>query len=171
MAKPPRPTIGKRAAKRSARTHAPARAAAAAAQTRAAMMSAGIHEIVLVVKDIAKAARFYRDVIGLTLRGEPSEEWASFATVSLENPQWLGLRKGSLLYEEYSPRPQGERFGPVHFALQALDSSPEGFLEKARSHGVKVHGPEAWKGRMKGKSYYCYDPDDNLVEYWFPAPQ
>jgi len=135
------------------------------------MLSAGIHEIVLVVKDIAKAAQFYRDVIGLTLRAEPTDQWASFATISLENPQWLGLRKGDLLYEEYSPRPPGQRFGPVHFALKALGSSPEAFLQNARSHGVKVYGPHEWDDRMKGKSYYCYDPDDNLVEYWFPSPK
>lgn len=135
------------------------------------MMSAGIHEIVLVVKDVAAAARFYRDVIGLTLRAEPTDQWAAFATISVENPQWLGLRKGHLLYEEYSPRPEGQRFGPVHFALQALDPSPKAFLQQAASHGVKVYGPEKWEGRMNGESYYCYDPDDNLVEYWFPSPQ
>lgn len=137
------------------------------------MRSAGIHEIVLVVKDVAKGAAFYREVIGLMPRTEPTDEWASFATISLEHPQWLGLRKGDLLYEEFSPRPPGQRFGPVHFALQARDGSPQAFLEAARNFsggGVKVYGPELWwDGRMKGESYYCYDPDDNLVEYWFPA--
>jgi len=133
------------------------------------MMSAGIHEIVLVVKDVRKAAQFYRDVVGLTLRAEPTEEWAIFATISLANPQWLGLRKGHLLYEEHSPRPQGQRFGPVHFALQAGQPSPEEFLQNARQHGIEVYGPEKWEGRMKGQSYYCYDHDDNLFEYWFPS--
>jgi catechol 2,3-dioxygenase-like lactoylglutathione lyase family enzyme len=133
------------------------------------MRSAGIHEIVLVVQDIGASVRFYRDVIGLALRAEPSDDSASFATVSLENPQWLGLRKGTLLYEEHSPRPPGQRFGPVHFALQARDPSPESFLKNAITAGVKVYGPEKWEGRMKGESYYCYDPDDNLVEYWFPS--
>ncbi len=135
------------------------------------MLSAGIHEIVLVVRDLEKAIQFYRDVIGLELRREPSEEWASFATISLENPQWLGLRKGSLLYEEYSPRPEGQRFGPVHFALQARASARDEFLQNARSRGIGVYGPERWESRMKGESYYCFDPDDNLVEYWFPSPE
>lgn len=133
------------------------------------MLSAGIHEIVLVVKDVAKAAKFYRDVMGLTMRGKPSEDWASFATISLEHPQWLGLRKGTLLYEEYSPRPEGKRFGPTHFALESREPSPEKFLQNARANSVEVYGPEIWEGRLKGKSYYCYDPDDNLVEYWFPS--
>src|SRR6185295_475044 len=85
------------------------------------MMSAGFHEIVLVVKDVQKSVRFYRDVVGLILRGEPTADWASFATISLEHPQWLGLRSGDLLFEEHSPRPKGQRFGPVHFALEARD--------------------------------------------------
>ncbi len=141
----------------------------AAAKIASVMRCAGIHEIVLVVKDIPRAVAFYRDVIGLILRADPSDDWASFATVSAENPQWLGLRKGDLLYEQFSPRPEGARFGPVHFAFQSLEPFPEPFLKNAESHGVKVYGPEEWDGRMKGKSYYCYDPDDNLVEYWYPA--
>jgi catechol 2,3-dioxygenase-like lactoylglutathione lyase family enzyme len=133
------------------------------------MRSAGIHEIVLVVKDVGRAARFYRDVVGLAPLREPTDEWASFSTVSFEHPQWLGLRRGDLLYEEHSPRPKGARFGPVHFALRALDPSPQGFLQRAEYHGLRVYGPQEWDGRMKGRSYYCYDPDDNLFEYWFPA--
>jgi len=133
-----------------------------------AMLSAGIHEIVLVVKNISEAVTFYRDVVGLVLRTEPTDEWASFATISLEHPQWLGLRRGTLLFEEYSPRPAGARFGPVHFALQALEPTPDGFLERARNAGLRVHGPQVWDNRLKGRSYYCYDPDDNLFEYWFP---
>ena len=137
------------------------------------MHSAGIHEIVLVVKDIGKAVGFYRDVVGLTLRGEPTNDWALFATISPEHPQWLGLHRGDLLYEEHSPRPKGQRFGPVHFALQAREPSPDAFLRRAASQGFKVHGPQVWQGRMTGRSYYCYDPDDNLFEYWFsvhPVP-
>lgn len=133
------------------------------------MASAGIHEIVLVVRSIESAVRFYRDIVGLSVRSEPTDDWAAFATVSLENPQWLGLRKGDLLYEEHSPRPKGERFGPVHFALEAREELPEEFLERAKKHGVPVYGPQEWDGRMKGRSYYCYDPDDNLFEYWYPV--
>jgi len=133
------------------------------------MASAGIHEIVLVVSDIHRAVRFYRDVVGLTLRDEPTEVWASFATISLEDPQWLGLRKGELLFEEHSPRPAGQRFGPVHFALRSRERSPEAFLQRAREHGSIIYGPQEWTQRMRGISYYCYDPDDNLFEYWYPA--
>lgn len=132
------------------------------------MLSAGIHEIVLVVKDVSKSVQFYRDVMGLVLKSEPSEKWARFATISKENPQWLGITSDSLLYEEYSPRPIGKRFGPVHFAFESLEPTSEKFLLNAKEHGVKVYGPQKWTGKVKGESYYCYDPDDNLVEYWYP---
>jgi catechol 2,3-dioxygenase-like lactoylglutathione lyase family enzyme len=133
------------------------------------MLSAGLHEIVLVVKNVSRSVQFYQDVMGLVLKSEPSNEWARFATISKENPQWLGITSGDLLYEENSPRPPGERFGPVHFAFKSLEPTPEKFLLNAKNNGVKVYGPQKWKGRMKGESYYCYDPDDNLVEYWYPA--
>jgi catechol 2,3-dioxygenase-like lactoylglutathione lyase family enzyme len=128
----------------------------------------GLHEIILVVKDVRVSARFYETVVGLQSRGEPSDEWASFATISLEHPQWLGITRGPLLFEEHSPLPAGERFGPVHFALRAKDATPEAFLENADKFGVEVLGPQTWEGRMKGVSYYFYDPDNNLVEYWWP---
>ena len=128
-----------------------------------------MHEIILVVKDVRVAARFYETVVGLQLRGEASDEWAAFATISLEHPQWLGITRGPLLFEEYSPLPTGERFGPVHFALRAKDATPDAFLANAKENGVEVYGPQQWDGRMKGVSHYFYDPDNNLVEYWWPV--
>lgn len=134
------------------------------------MFSAGFHEIVLVVKDVRVASRFYQDVVGLEEIEPTTDTWAQLSTVSRNNPQWLGLTSGTLLFEEFSPRPKGERFGPVHFALRAKPGTVEAFVANASQHGVPLYGPQAWKTRMKGFSYYFYDPDDNLVEYWFPDP-
>jgi catechol 2,3-dioxygenase-like lactoylglutathione lyase family enzyme len=128
----------------------------------------GIHEIVLVVRNVRVAAAFYEDVVGLIARGPATDEWAFFATISIEHPQWIGLTCGPLLFEEHSPLPEGSRFGPVHFALRARDEDASAFLENAGRHGVKVYGPQRWEGRMKGLSYYFYDPDANLIEFWYP---
>jgi catechol 2,3-dioxygenase-like lactoylglutathione lyase family enzyme len=37
-----------------------------------------------------------------------------------------------------------------------------------RSAGVEVYGPEQldW---MNAESYYFYDPDGNLLEFWSPS--
>jgi len=133
------------------------------------MISAGLHEVVLVVKDVHRAAAFYREVLGLVPISEPTDDWAAFATISPDNPQWIGLRKGPLLFEEFSPRPEGQRFGPVHFAMRALPGTLEAFLQAAARQAVPVHGPYTFTGRMAGDSYYLYDPDDNLVEFWWAA--
>jgi catechol 2,3-dioxygenase-like lactoylglutathione lyase family enzyme len=132
------------------------------------VFSAGYHELVLVVKDVLTASRFYQDVVGLQEIEPTTDTWAQLATSSLDNPQWLGLTSGTLLFEEHSPRPKGHRFGPVHFALQAKPGTVDAFLANAKQHGITLYGPQTWTRRMQGFSYYFYDPDDNLVEYWFP---
>jgi len=128
-----------------------------------------LFEIVLVVKDIEAAARFYRDAVGLEPIHPPEDGWASFWTGERETNSWLGLRQGTLLFEEFSPLPEGNRFGPTHFALRVLTAQKKEALARLAAHGVTVYGPQVWEGRMKGESYYFFDPDDNLVEYWFPA--
>ena len=134
------------------------------------MPTAELFEIVLVVKDVEKAAAFYREAVGLEPINPPSDGWASFWVGPKEENKWLGLRSGTLLFEEYSPRPEGKRFGPVHFALKLPDSEREAAIERLRSKGVAVYGPQDWKsGRFEGCSYYFYDLDDNLAELWFPS--
>jgi catechol 2,3-dioxygenase-like lactoylglutathione lyase family enzyme len=132
--------------------------------------SKGLHEIILVVKDVRRAARFYCDLLGLEPYSEITDDWAQLATISTDQKQWLGITKGPLLFEEFSPRPEGQRFGPIHFAFRGDARDLEGFVQNARRVGVKLLGPHRWNGRMEGTSYYFYDPDDNLGELWFPDP-
>jgi catechol 2,3-dioxygenase-like lactoylglutathione lyase family enzyme len=133
-------------------------------------MDRKLFELVLVVKTVEAAARFYRDAVGLEPIGVASDEWAGFWVGERETNAWLGLRRGKLLYEEFSKLPEGSRFGPAHFALRVpVEKKPEALLRLAR-HAVTVYGPEVWEpGRFEGESYYFYDPDDNLVEFWFPC--
>lgn len=127
-------------------------------------------ELVLCVQDVRKAARFYREVVGLEPIKEPSDGWASFWAGEKETNAWIGLRKGTLLYEEHSPFPEGERFGRVHYAMRVPTEQRELVLARLESNGVEVYGPEVWEpGRFEGASYYFYDPDGNLLEFWFPA--
>src|SRR5690349_20319454 len=96
------------------------------------------------------------------------ELWVS----AKEDNKWLGLRHGYLLFEEFSPRAEGKRFGPVHLELKRNESVRERTLQRLTDHGVKLLGPQEWKsGRFKGVSYYFYDPEDNLLEYWVPSGQ
>jgi len=131
------------------------------------MSSLGLAEIVLVVEDVPAAARFYEDVVGLTPEQEPSDEWAWFWAGKEGVQQRIALHRGSLLFEEHSPYPEGERFGRVHFAFEVAREGLDVAVGRVRSAGVEVYGPVelAW---MDAQSYYFYDPDGNLLEFWSP---
>ncbi len=131
------------------------------------MSSLGLAEIVLVVEDVPAAAGFYEDVVGLTPEQEPSDEWAWFWAGKEGVQQRIALHRGSLLFEEHSPYPEGERFGRVHFAFEVAREGLEVAVSRVRSAGVEVYGPVelAW---MDAQSYYFYDPDGNLLEFWSP---
>lgn len=78
----------------------------------------GLAELVLIVEDVPRAADFYREVVGLEPESPADEEWAWFFAGAADRSQRIALHKGSLLFEEHSPHPEGHRFGNVHFALE-----------------------------------------------------
>jgi catechol 2,3-dioxygenase-like lactoylglutathione lyase family enzyme len=131
------------------------------------MFSRGFSELVLIVEDVPRSAAFYRDVVGLVPETEPGEDWAWFWAGDPGTRQRLAVHRGSLLFEEHSPLPQGERWGRVHFALEVPADALESAAEHVRRHGVDVYGPTHFDW-MHANSYYFYDPDGNLVEFWSP---
>jgi catechol 2,3-dioxygenase-like lactoylglutathione lyase family enzyme len=133
------------------------------------MTSRGLAELVLIVEDVPKAARFYEDVVGLTVEHSTGDEWAWFWAGAVGDRQRVALHRGSLLFEEHSPLPEGERFGHVHFAFEVARDELEAAIARVRAAGVDVHGPVQldW---MDAESYYFYDPDANLLEFWSPNP-
>jgi len=131
------------------------------------MFSRGISELVLIVEDVRRAAAFYRDVVGLAPNTEANDDWAWFWTGEPGNPQRIALHRGALLFEEQSPLPEGQRWGRVHVALNVPSDILDAAVEHVRASGVAVYGPTffAW---MDAKSYYFYDLDGNLLEFWSP---
>ncbi len=129
------------------------------------MFSSGISEMVLMVEDVKAAARFYEEVVGLVPEKEPDEDWAWFWAGTPGEAQRIALRKGPLLFEEHSPLPAGERWGTVHYALEVPRKMLAKAVEHVRSKGVEVYGPVRleWMG---ADSYYFYDLDGNLIEWW-----
>ncbi len=129
------------------------------------MFSSGISEMVLVVENVKVAARFYEEVVGLTPEKKADEEWAWFWTGTPGEAQRIALRKGPLFFEEHSPLPEGERWGSVHYAFEVPKEKLDEAVEHVRCKGVEVYGPVRleWMG---ADSYYFYDPDGNLIEWW-----
>ena len=133
------------------------------------MSSRGLAELVLIVEDVPAAARFYRDVVGLELEHEPSDDWAWFWAGGPGTPQRIALHRGPLLFEEHSPFPEGHRFGAAHFALEVARDDLEEAVQRVKSAGVDVYGPTDFDW-MNARSYYFYDPAGNLLEFWSPDP-
>jgi catechol-2,3-dioxygenase len=132
--------------------------------------STGISEIVLIVNDVPRAAEFYEEVVGLEPFSRTGDEWAWFLAGEPDTDQRIAVHKGSLLFEEHSPHPEGHRFGNIHFALHVPRERLEAAVEHVRSKGVEVYGPEDFEW-MKAIAYYFYDPDGNLLEFWSNEPE
>lgn len=132
-----------------------------------AQTTAGLAEIVLIVKDVKRAASFYRYAVGLTPHTEPDDAWAWFWTGEPEKSPRIALHKGPLLYEQYSPLPADKRWGPTHFALLVPAEKLEEAIGRVRVQGVEVLGPQHFEW-TNATSYYFYDFDANLVEFWSP---
>ena len=126
----------------------------------------GFSEIVLIVKDIPKSKKFYEDVVGLSVENS-DKEWVWFYVGDRKGNQRLAIHKGKLLFEEKSPLPEGKRWGQIYFAFEVARDNLELAIEKVRSNGTEIYGPVDFKW-MKARSYYFYDPDGNLIEYWSP---
>jgi catechol 2,3-dioxygenase-like lactoylglutathione lyase family enzyme len=131
------------------------------------MSSRGLAELVLIVDDVPAAARFYKEVVGLSVEHETDEDWAWFWAGKVGEAQRVALHRGPLLFEEHSPLPEGERFGRVHFAFDVAPEELEDAAKRVRTAGVEVYGPveHDW---MDARAYYFYDPDGNLLEFWSP---
>ncbi|MGB5894280.1 MAG: VOC family protein [Ignavibacteriaceae bacterium] len=126
----------------------------------------GFSEIVLIVKDIPKSKKFYEDVVDLTVESS-DKDWVWFYVGDKNGNQRLAIHTGKLLFEEKSPLPEGKRWGQIHFAFEVTRDNLEQAIEKIKSTGIEVYGPVDFKW-MKAKSYYFYDLDGNLIEYWSP---
>lgn len=128
------------------------------------MFSRGLREVILIVDDVEASTAFYRDVVGLELHPQPTSDWAWFRAGDPERRQWLGIHKGTLLFENQPAAPGGERWGPVHYAFRVAADELEEAVEHVRSNSVEVFGPHQF-GDV-GRAYFFYDPDDNLVEFY-----
>ncbi len=131
------------------------------------MFSRGIAEIVFIVRDVHKAAAFYRDVVGLVPQTEATDDWAWFWAGQPEVMQRIALHKGSLLFEEHSPFPAGERFGRIHYAFEVARNQLDEAVAHVRGCGVAVFRPTRFDW-MSATSFYFYDLDGNLLEWWSP---
>jgi catechol 2,3-dioxygenase-like lactoylglutathione lyase family enzyme len=118
-----------------------------------------IYETVLYAPDVAVAAAFYADVLGLRIVEEPDELAAAFR-----------LRDGGmlLLFDPTRASAPGRRVpshggtGPGHVAFAVAAGELDGWEEELRARGVEIEKEIDWDGR--GRSLYVRDPAGNSVE-------
>lgn len=110
----------------------------------------GLYEIAIRVKELARAEKFYMEVLGL-------EEGLRDT-----NRNWLFLRAGGtggmvVLQEDKTDWPL------QHFAFAVDETDIERAASILRERGVEIEGP-VYHSWMPAKSVYFRDPDGNDLE-------
>lgn len=138
--------------------------------TRSHRFSTGLAAVVLMVKDLTVSARFYREVVGLVPESEQDDQWSWFWAGPPGEPQRIGLHTGSCLGEAPPSQPQGICREQIHCAFSVPQERLADAVAQVCAQGVGVFGPVHSDGARQAVSYYFYDPDSNLLEFWSPTP-
>ena len=122
----------------------------------------GVGHVVLKVRDLERAAAFYRDVLGLKEVARYRGRMAFFSAGT--NHHDLAVLA---LGPDARPAPP-DAVGLYHVALKIGDSLDE--LRAAKAHlearGVPIRGTA---DNRVSQSIYCEDPDGNMVELFVDA--
>lgn len=104
------------------------------------------------VRDVRRAAAFYRDFLGFSALAEPKDHIAELT---------MGATRLVLLRASDVAAPKDLHFGFAESSREAVDE----WGRKARDAGVTVEsGPEL--ADWGGYTLYLRDPDGYLVEIW-----
>ena len=123
----------------------------------------GLDHVVLRVADVARAQRFYRDVLGCKVER------------TLEELGLYQLRAGAHLIDLVDvaaplgraggPGPGAEGRNVDHFALQVSPFDEAAIRAHLEAHGVEVgEVAQRYGAEGSGPSLYIRDPDGNVVE-------
>lgn len=126
-----------------------------------------ILETALYVDDMARACRFYEDVLGL--EALLSDERLTAFRAGPENVLLL-FRRGATREDVHMaggtiPAHHGE--GPLHFAFAVPEDALPRWKAHLEAHGIPIRSEVAWP--QGGKSLYVDDPDGHVVEFATPG--
>jgi catechol 2,3-dioxygenase-like lactoylglutathione lyase family enzyme len=127
----------------------------------------GILEASLYVDDMARAQRFYEDV--MALRRLFADQRLTAYEVAGRDVLLIFRRGGSLETAHLSGGtiPPHDGHGPIHVAFAIAADALPSWEEHLRHHGVAIEGRTDWP--RGGKSIYFRDPDGHLLELATPG--
>jgi catechol-2,3-dioxygenase len=124
--------------------------------------------LVLYVRDVARSAAFYRDVLGWRqITPEPGQDPVGVAAFSSgrTHHELLLIEVG----EDATPIPPGRRVGMYHFGLNVGESDDDlrEALASVQEAGARVVGAS---DHTVTHSLYILDPDGNEIELYVDVP-
>lgn len=129
----------------------------------------------IVVTDMEKSLKFYRDLLGLKIKVDAIEEGPFIDAISgLKNVKVRTVKMAAddgylieLLWYKSHPRKRRENndicnIGASHpaFTVENLDYE----YERLKKNGVKFNCPPQISPDGKAKVTFCYDPDNTPIE-------
>jgi catechol 2,3-dioxygenase-like lactoylglutathione lyase family enzyme len=119
----------------------------------------GVYEVVVRVRNLERAERFYRDVLGFELGLRIERGPMSFFRVGTQQEGGM-----CVLQEDAGDWP------PQHFAFRVAEADFERATVLLAAHGVETRGPvqHDW---MPARSLYFSDPDGHELEFCAPLSQ
>ena len=128
----------------------------------------GVVETILYVDDLARAAAFYRDVLGLERIAGDAERFQVFDTGA--SRVLLLFKRGGTLMPTTVPGgviPPHDGAGPLHIGLAIAAADYDAWRARLTACGVAIESETHWP--RGGRSVYFRDPDGHLVELVTPG--
>ena len=127
----------------------------------------GIIETAIYVEDVARASKFYAEVLGLRqIAGDDR-----FRAYSVADKDVLLLfKRGATTQPVHTPSgviPPHDGAGQNHFAFAISAAELSIWEQQLADHHVMIEGRVQWP--RGGTSIYFRDPDANLVEFATPG--
>ena len=127
----------------------------------------GIIETAIYVEDVARASKFYEEVLGL-LRIAGDDRFRAYSVA--DRDVLLLFKRGATAEPVQTPSgviPPHDGTGQNHFAFAIPAEKLSHWEQQLASHRIAIEGRVQWP--RGGTSIYFRDPDANLVEFATPG--
>ena len=120
----------------------------------------GLRHVALFVEDLQVSEKFYVDLLGMEVEWRPDED----------NVYLCGGCDNLALHSKPKGFQDGgdQRLDHIGFILRTMDDVDDWFVF-LKAHDVKMR-TEPKTHRDGARSFYCYDPDENVVQMIYHPP-